>query len=135
MDHIAWEFLSYMRFLGTSLFPFLDSVYDYYAYPQQYDTNTSDYGSDDYDQEAYPVPSETSNDDTERLIIERNSAEIINAHVINESNGAVISHVPTESSIYDTGKDALIIDNPDYDDEQWIEQDNIPPNEVRFDKE
>ena len=134
----TWIILGEFYFIGnfwkTSLFPSLDLVYDYYGYPQLYDgsgdTDTSNYDQDE--QEIYADPSETSSDYTDKFVIQRDSAEISNKHVTYVPNGAVISNVPTESSIYETAEDALIIDNPDYDDTEWLQQDNNMPNSVRL---
>jgi hypothetical protein len=59
--------------------------------------------------------------------VTRNAAETRKKHVKYVPNGAVISNVQPTQEI---PQDALIIENTDYDDEEWLDQGVVPPNGV-----
>ena len=108
---------------------------DYYAYPQLYE---SEYGQDDHanaNADANPNANEndgdktetTNSDDIEEFIVTRNKAETRKKHVTYVHNGAVISNVKPTQEI---PQDALIVENTDYVDEEWVDQGIAPPNGV-----
>ena len=104
-------------------------MYDYYAYPQLYE---SDYGQDDHENANANADdgdkTETTNsDDIEEFIVTRKNGETSKKHVTYVHNGAVISNVQPTQEI---PQDALIVENTDYDDEEWVGQGIVPSNGV-----
>ena len=93
---------------SKTTFPDSELVYDYYAYPQLYGR---DYGQDDCANGADCMATKVHGDDTDEFIIPHNNAEI-SKHVTYVPNGAVISNVPTVSSVVD----ALIVEAEETDD-------------------
>ena len=104
---------------------------DYYVYPQLYE---SEYGQDDHANAAANANADdgdktetTYSDDIEEFIVTRKNAETRKKHVTYVHNGAVISNVKPTQEI---PQDDLILENTDYDDEEWVEQGIVPPNRV-----
>ena len=106
-------------------------MYDYYEYPQLYESN---YGQDDHANANAIVNADdgdktetTNSDDIEEFIVTRKKAETKKKHMTYVNNGAVISNVQPTQEI---PQDALIIENTDYDDQEWVDQGVVPPNGV-----